>query len=79
MSLPLIVAGMPDGMACAAVTLESIVAQSEASLAGITAAAEQAGVSYTTHIRWGNMADMILHTAAEDDCDLIIIGSYAPT
>jgi nucleotide-binding universal stress UspA family protein len=77
--LPPVVAGMPDGTACSAIALESVVAQSETVLAGITAAAEQAGVSYTTRVRWGNTAAMILHTAAEEDCDLIIVGSYAPT
>jgi nucleotide-binding universal stress UspA family protein len=45
----------------------------------MVAAAEQAEVPCTVHVRWGNTADMILRTAVEDDCDLIVIGSYADT
>lgn len=75
--LPLI-AGMPDVMACM-LALESAVAQSEVMLADAAAAAEQAGVSYTTRVRWGNTADMVLRTAEEEDCDLIIVGSHACT
>jgi len=77
LSLPLI-AGMPDGTACM-LAMESVVAQSQDIRAAAAAAAEQAGVSYTTWARWGNTADMILRTAEEDDCDLIIIGSHACT
>jgi nucleotide-binding universal stress UspA family protein len=77
--LPPVMAGMPDLSMCSAVVLESIVAESETVLASIVAAAEQAEVPCTVHIRWGNTADMILRTAEEDDCDLIIIGSYADT
>lgn len=75
--LPLI-AGMPDVMACTLV-VESAMAQSAVVLAQAAAAAEQAGVSYTTRVRWGNPADVILRTAEEEDCDLIIVGSHACT
>jgi nucleotide-binding universal stress UspA family protein len=77
--LPPVVAGMPDLSMCSGIVLESIVAESETVLASIVAAAEQAEVPCTVHVRWGNTADMILRTAVEDDCDLIIIGSYADT
>src|SRR5262245_34527801 len=77
LSLPLI-AGMPDGTACTLV-LESVVAQSEGVLEAAAAAAERAGVSYTSQVRWGNPADMIQRTADEEDCDLIVVGSQAYT
>jgi len=77
--IPPLIAGMPDVPYCSPVVLESIVEQSEAVWASAVALAEQAGVEYTRHVRWGNTADVILHTAAEDDCDLIIVGSYACT
>jgi nucleotide-binding universal stress UspA family protein len=77
LSLPLI-AGMPDGTACM-LAMENVVAQSQDIRAAAAAAAEQAGVSYTTWARWGNTADMILRLAEDDDCDLIIIGSRAYT
>jgi nucleotide-binding universal stress UspA family protein len=48
-------------------------------LADIVATAEQAGISYTTHVRWGNTVDAVLRTAEEEDCDLIIVGSHAGT
>jgi nucleotide-binding universal stress UspA family protein len=38
--------------------------------------AEQAGVLCSMHVRWGNTATMILGTADEADCDLIIMGSH---
>jgi nucleotide-binding universal stress UspA family protein len=65
---------MPDGTACM-LAMENVVAQSQNVRIAAAAAAEQAGVSYTTCARWGNTADMILHTAEEEDCDLIIVGS----
>jgi len=49
LGLPLI-AGMPDGTACM-LAMESVVAQSQDIRAAATAAAEQAGVSYTTWAR----------------------------
>jgi nucleotide-binding universal stress UspA family protein len=76
---PPIVTGMPDVTMSSAVVLEGIVAQSKTVLAGIVAAAEQAGVPCTVHIRWGNTVDILLHTATEDDCDLIIVGSHTYT
>jgi nucleotide-binding universal stress UspA family protein len=69
---------MSDATACTLV-VESIMAQSETVLADIVAAAEQAGLAYTTHVRWGNTADAVLRTAEEEDCDLVIIGSQACT
>jgi nucleotide-binding universal stress UspA family protein len=54
-------------------------AESETVLTEITALAEQAGIAYATHVRWGNTADAILRTAEAEDCDLIMVGSHACT
>jgi nucleotide-binding universal stress UspA family protein len=75
---PPLIAGMSDATACTLV-VESIMAQSETILADIVATAEQAGIAYTTHVRWGNTADAGLRIAEEEDCDLIIVGSHAWT
>lgn len=76
--VPPLITGMPDAMACPLV-MESVVARSEVVLAEAAALAEQAGVSYTTHMRWGNTADAALRTAQEEGCDLIVIGSHVGT
>ena len=76
--IPPLIAGTSDVTACTLI-VESIMAQSEAILADIAAMAEQAGIAYTTHVRWGNTADAVLHTAEEEDCDLVIVGSHACT
>ncbi|HEY7492568.1 MAG TPA: universal stress protein [Candidatus Tectomicrobia bacterium] len=57
--------------------LENMVAQRRVVLNTAAAMAEQVGVPYSLHVRWGNMATMILCTADEADCDLIIIGPHA--
>ncbi len=75
---PPLTAGMSDAIACTLV-VESIMAQSEIVLADIVAAAEQTGIAYTTHVRWGNTADAVLRTVEEEDCDLVIVGSHACT
>src|SRR5215468_5826917 len=76
--IPPLVAGMSDVTACTLV-VESIMAQSATVLADIVAMAEQAGIAYTTHVRWGNTADAVLRTVEEEDCDLIVVGSHACT
>jgi nucleotide-binding universal stress UspA family protein len=68
---------MPDCAWCSPLVLESVVAQRQVVLNAAAAMAEQAGVSYSMHVRWGNTATMILCTADEADCDLIVIGSQA--
>jgi len=75
---PPLIAGMSDATACTLV-VESIMAQTETVLADIVVTAEQAGIEYTTHVRWGNTADAVLRTTEEEDCDLIIVGSHAYT
>src|SRR5215471_16473310 len=76
--IPPLVAGMSDVTACTLV-VESIMAQSATVLADIVAIAEQAGIAYTTHVRWGSTADAVLRTVEEEDCDLIVVGSHACT
>jgi len=76
--IPPLIAGTSDVTACTLI-VESIMAQSEAVLADIAAMAEQAGIAYITHVRWGNTADAVLHTAEEEGCDLVIVGSHACT
>jgi nucleotide-binding universal stress UspA family protein len=41
------------------------------------AAAEEAGVSYTTMSRWGAIPDMLMRTADEADGEVIVVGSPA--
>jgi len=53
--MPPLVAGTADIMACTLI-VESMVAESESMLADLVVAAEQAGVSSTTHVRWGHTA-----------------------
>jgi nucleotide-binding universal stress UspA family protein len=73
--LPLLT-GMPDCTWCSPLVLENVVVQRQIVLNAAATMAEQAGVSYSMHIRWGQTATMILHTADEVDCDLIIVGSH---
>jgi nucleotide-binding universal stress UspA family protein len=76
--MPPFLAGMSDVMTCTLV-VENIMAQSQTTLADIAAIAEPAGIAYTTHVRWGSTIDVVLHTADEEDCDLIVVGSRACT
>ena len=75
---PPLIAGMSDVTACTLV-VESIMDQSATALADIVVIAEQAGIAYTTRVRWGSTADAVLRTAEEEDCDLVIVGAHACT
>ena len=75
---PPLIAGMSDVTACTLI-VESIMDQSATALADIVVMAEQAGIAYTTRVRWGSTADAALRTAEEDDCDLVIVGSHTYT
>jgi nucleotide-binding universal stress UspA family protein len=75
---PPLIAGMSDVTACTLV-VESIMDQSATALADIVVMAEQAGIAYTTRVRWGSTADAVLRTAEEDGCDLVIVGSHTYT
>jgi nucleotide-binding universal stress UspA family protein len=75
-SLPLIT-GTPDTVAGSSFVVESVVEHSAVTLSWVAEAAEQADVPYTTTMRWGRVAQTILWTAEEEDCDLIVLGAHA--
>ena len=70
---------MPDVMSSSELLMASIERQGQELLDRVAAQAERAGVSYTTLLKWGNVPETILHTAAEEDCALIILGSRVVT
>src|SRR5512145_647032 len=70
---------MPDVMSSSELLMESIERQGQELLDRVAAQAEGAGVSYTTLLKWGNVPETILQTAAEEDCELIILGSRVVT
>ena len=70
---------MPDVMSSSELLMASIERQGQELLGRVAAQAERAGVSYTTLLKWGNVPETILHTAAEEDCALIILGSRVVT
>jgi nucleotide-binding universal stress UspA family protein len=55
--------------------IESVMETHEYVLDSAVAAAEAAGVPYTVRQRWGVTSKVILHTAEEADCDLIVMGT----
>src|SRR4249920_1425927 len=75
-TVPLIF-GAPDMVTCSHLALESVMEAHAHVLACAVAAAEEAGVSYTTTSRWGAIPDMLMRTAEEADCDVIVVGSPA--
>ena len=70
---------MPDVMASPELLMESLERQGHALLDRIAAQAERAGVRCTTLLKWGNVSETILQTAAEEDCELITLGSRVVT
>jgi len=70
---------MPDVMSSSELLMESVERQGKALLDRAAAQAESAGVVYTTRLKWGNIPETILHTAAEEECDLITLGSRVVT
>ena len=70
---------MPDVMSSSELLMESIERQGQELLDRVAAQAERAGVSYTTLLKWGNVPETILQTTAEEDCDLITLGSRVVT
>lgn len=57
--------------------LESVIQLQEDMLTWAATVARRAGVHTTTALRWGAFPDAIMHTAAEADCDVIVVGSPA--
>jgi nucleotide-binding universal stress UspA family protein len=70
---------MPDVMSSSELLMESIERQGQELLDRVAAQAERAGVRYTTLLKWGNVPETILQTAAEENCELIALGSRVVT
>ena len=70
-----LVFGAPDMITCSHRAMEGVMEAHAYVLDCAAAAAEEAGVSYTTTSRWGAIPDMLMHTADEADCDVIVVGS----
>jgi nucleotide-binding universal stress UspA family protein len=66
---------MPDVMATSELLMESVEQQGQELLQQAAGRAMEAGVPYATLLKWGNVAEMILQTTVEEDCDLIVLGS----
>src|SRR5262249_61276295 len=66
---------MPDVMASSELLMESVEQQGQELLAHTAARAMQAGVPHVALLKWGNVAEAILQTAVEGECDLIGLGS----
>ena len=69
----------PDGMDEAAFMVDIVERDGQALLADAATQARQAGVVCETVWRWGNVAEMVLHTAVEERADLIVLGSRGLT
>jgi len=66
---------MPDVMTSSELLMESVEQQGQDLLGHATARATDAGVPHVALLKWGNIAETILQTAAEEQCDLIVLGS----
>ncbi len=66
---------MPDVMASSEMLMESVEQQGQDILVHSTARATEAGVAPVAILKWGNIPETILQTAAEEQCDLIVLGS----
>jgi len=66
---------MPDVLASSELLMESVEQQGQDMLAHTTARATDAGVPHVAILKWGNVAETILQTATEEQCDLIVLGS----
>lgn len=69
----------PDVIAGSEVVAEVIEQDGQELLARVAAQAHRAGVDCKTIWRWGAVPDSILQTAAEDACDLIVLGAHMVT
>lgn len=59
------------------IVMQAVEDQDREMLAQLSAQAEEAGVACVTLSKWGSAPEMIMHTAAEEQCDLIVLGSRA--
>jgi nucleotide-binding universal stress UspA family protein len=76
LTVPLIF-GAPDMVTCAPLAMEHVMEAHAHVLACAVDAAEEAGVSYSATSRWGAIPDILMRTAEEADCDVIVVGSSA--
>jgi nucleotide-binding universal stress UspA family protein len=74
LTVPLIF-GAPDMLTCSHLAMHNVMEAHAYVLDCAAAAAEEAGVSYTTTSRWGAIPDLLMRTADEADCDVIVVGS----
>jgi len=65
----------PDVMTSSELLMESVEQQGQELLAHATARAIEAGVPHVPILKWGNVTETVLQTAAEEQCDLIVLGS----
>ncbi len=65
----------PDVMTSSELLMESVEQQGQDLLAHATARATDAGVPHVAILKWGNVTETVLQTAAEEQCDLIVLGS----
>src|SRR5437870_13467609 len=67
--------GAPDMVTCAHLAMDNVMETHAYVLDCAAAAAEEAGVSYTTMARWGALPDMLMRTADEADGEVTGVGS----
>ncbi|MGE3536054.1 MAG: universal stress protein [Candidatus Tectimicrobiota bacterium] len=66
---------MPEVMSASELLMESVEQQGQEILAQAVEQAVEAAVPHSAVLKWGNIAETILQTAAEETCDLIVLGS----
>ena len=69
--------GAPDMVTYSHLAMENVMEAQAYALACAVAAAEEAEVAYTALSRWGAIPDILIRTAEEADCDIIVVGSPA--
>lgn len=73
-----VVSTMPEVMGSSDdIILETVERQALDVLERVAAQAKHAGVDCETLSQWGNAPELIMHTAAAEQCDLIVLGSRA--
>lgn len=71
--------GMSDLMAFSALDVSAVTTYNQHELAWAAAAAEDADVSYTTRLSWGNIPSTMRYTAKTARCALIVMGPHLQT
>jgi nucleotide-binding universal stress UspA family protein len=70
-----VVSGSPDMVACSTLAMESLLEANTYVLACAVEAATQAHVPHVALLRWGAIPNVIVQTAEEAECDLIVVGA----